>query len=72
MDFAVELEAEQDSSARADMAKRCIDENDGLKEIGYRELGAYLKNPTAASLSVWRKLYMLERSVAPRFGNKYT
>ena len=72
MDFAAKLEAEQDPSARADMAKKCIDENDGMKEISYNELGAYLANPKTASPSVWRKLYVLERSIAPRFGNKYT
>ena len=47
-------------------------ENNGIKEINYEDLGNYLANPSSVSLEIWRKLYVLERSIPPRFGNKYT
>ena len=72
IDFVAELETTLDLEARAKKAKDYIDANNGIKEIKYEDLGNYLANPNSIPLEIWRKLYVLERSIPPRFGNKYT
>ena len=72
INFVSELECMTDFEARANKAKKYIEDNNGLKEIDYPTLGKYLLNPKAVPLDIWRKLYVLERSIPPRFGDKYT
>ena len=72
IDFVAELETTLDLEARAKKAKDYIDANKGIKEINYEDLGTYLASPNSIPLEIWRKLYVLERSIPPRFGNKYT
>lgn len=72
VDFVAELETTIDVKARAKKAKDYIDANNGIKEIKYDDLGTYLANPSNTSLETWRKLYVLERSIKPRFGHRYT
>jgi len=72
INFVAELETMTDFEARAKKAKEYIDTNNGIKEIKYRDLGTCLADIKGAPLEVWRKLYVLERSIPPRFGDKYT
>lgn len=72
IDFVAELETTLDLEARAKKAKEYIDANGGEKEIKYEDLGSYLSSPSSVPLETWRKLYVLERSIPPRFGDKYT
>ena len=72
INFVAELELISDLKARADKAKAYIDANNGLTEIDYKDLGNCLSAPKNTPLEFWRKLYMLERSIPPRFGDKYT
>ena len=72
INFVADLECMLDFKARAVKAKQYIDNNDGLKEISYVDLGNYLTNIKSLPLPEWRKLYMLERSIPPRFGDNYT
>lgn len=70
--FVADLETILDFRERAKKAKDYIDNNNGMKEIRYETLGKYLAAPNNISLEIWRKLYVLERSIPPRFGNNYT
>lgn len=72
IDFVAELETTLDLELRAKKAKDYIEANNGIKEIKYEDLGNYLSSPNSITLEIWRKLYVLERSIPPRFGNKYT
>lgn len=72
IEFVAELETTLNLEARAKKAKDYIDANDGIKEIKYKDLGSYLAKPTSIQLETWRKLYVLERSIPSRFGDKYT
>lgn len=72
INLVAQLETESDLNMRATIAKQYIDDNAGLKEISYDQLGKYLASYDAAELDIWRKLYVLERSIPPRFGDKYT
>jgi hypothetical protein len=66
------IELEIDYDKRSQIAIDYIDKNNGLKEILYVTLGEYLKNPYSISTNIWRQLYLLERSIKPRFGDHYT
>ena len=67
-----ELETTSDFKLRSQKALQYLKNNQGLWEIDYETLGRYLRNPSSVSLAVWRQLYVLERSIPPRFGNHYT
>ena len=70
--FVAELESITDFDIRAQKAKDYIDKHNGIKEIDYITLGKYLANTKATPLEIWRQLYVLERSIKPRFGDHYT
>lgn len=65
MDVVSTLE-KLDFAERAKVAYDIIEEEDGMKEISFVQLGKYLKNPDCVDLSTWRKLYLLERSIKPQ------
>jgi len=72
IEIVIRLESEKDLKKRAKLAKGYIDANNYIKEVYYSDLGKYLANIDAVDIELWRQLYLLERSVPPRFGNKYT
>lgn len=72
LDLLCELEQTTDFKSRGQKALKYLQDNNGLLEIDYETLGKYLRNPDSVSLSTWRQLYVLERSIPPRFGGRYT
>jgi len=71
--LVADLELMTDLKKRAALAKTFIDKHPGyLKEISYKELGPYLVSPGFLTIYTWCQLYVLERSITPRFGDKYT
>ena len=67
-----ELETATDFKIRSQIALKYLKENGGLMEINYDVLGKYLRDPSSVPMSIWRQLYVLERSIPPRFGSYYT
>lgn len=73
LELVADLELESDLKARAAKAKNFIDSHEYyLKEVLYTDLGKYLDAPEFYTKDLWRSLYVLERSVPPRFGDRYT
>ena len=72
IDVVNRLEQEKDGYARAAIAAVYIEDHKYLKEVSYPDLGKYLANPSAYPIQLWRELYLLERSIPPRFGSRYT
>lgn len=66
LDKVVELETTIDFHERGEKAARYITENGGLSQISYEDLIRYLTDPSSAPISIWRQLYLLERSIPPR------
>lgn len=66
------LESTTNFDIRGEIALQYLKDNNGLTEIDYETLGKYLRNPDSIPISIWRQLYVLERSIPPRFGNNYT
>ena len=64
-----QLETQPDLEQRAVIAQKYIKDNDGITEIHYDRLGLGLLNYNTIPLEVWRNLYVLERSIPPRFNN---
>ncbi len=72
IDFAYELETCTDTKLRAAKAKAYIEKNKGMTEVTYSHLIRFLQDMNLVPLTVWRQLYLLERSIPPRFGSSYT
>ena len=72
INLVVKLETTIEYKERAKLAKQIIDTYDGIKEIDQEFLTQMLLNPSEYSLDFWRRLYVLERSIPPRFGDAYT
>jgi hypothetical protein len=72
LNLLCELEQTADFKARGQKALKYLNDNNGLLEIDYETLGKYLRNPALVPIPIWRQLYVLERSIPPRFGGRYT
>ena len=73
LELVVDLELETDFKKRAAIAKNFIDSHSYyLTEVSYTDLGKYLDNPEFYTKDFWRQLYVLERSIPPRFGDHFT
>lgn len=72
--LVAELELETDFKKRAITAKNFIDSHSlsYLKNVSYVDLGKYLDSPEFYTKDFWRQLYVLERSIPPRFGDHFT
>ena len=72
LELVADLELEINLKKRAAIAKNFIDSHSYLKEVLYVDLGKYLDNPEFYTKDLWRQLYVLERSIPPRFGDHFT
>ena len=72
---AIDLELDTKKGAfktRAQKALAYIKAKGTLNIIDYPTLIKYLATPSSVNIEIWRQLYLLERSIEPRSGDKYS